>query len=182
MARVPYVTREDLPPEQRRLYDDISQGRGHVSAPFKALLNSPEACAVVSALGQYVRFKSTLPAPLRELAILTVAREINCQYEWTYHEPLARQAGVSDAAIEALRYRRPLKGLPLDEAAVTRYARSLVRAHQAGDALFRALQKRLGTRDMVNLTVTVGYYTLLGLSMKALEVELEPGMEPLLPV
>ncbi|MBI4308233.1 MAG: carboxymuconolactone decarboxylase family protein [Chloroflexi bacterium] len=181
MPRVPYVAREDLPPEQRRLYDDISRGREFVATPFKALLNSPEACAIVSDMARYVRGRSSLPAPLRELTILAVAREIDCQYEWSLHEPLARQAGASDAAIEALRDRRPLKGLPSDEVAVARYARSLVRRHHVSDALFRTLQKRLGTRGIVDLTVTVGHYTSVGLSMKALEVDLEPGMEPLLP-
>lgn len=182
MPRVPYVAREDLPPEQRHLYDDISRGREYMSTPFKALLNSPEACAIVSDMARYVRGKSSLPAPLRELAILAVAREIDCQYEWTLHEPLARQAGASDAAIEALRHHRPLEGLPPDEATVARYAQSLVRKHRVSDALFRTLQKRLGTRGVVDLTVTVGHYTAVGLSMAALEVDLEPGMAPLLPV
>jgi len=50
MPRVPYVAREDLPPEQRHLYDDISRGREYMSTSFKALLNSPVACAIVSAM------------------------------------------------------------------------------------------------------------------------------------
>ena len=182
MARVPYLTRKDLPPGQRRLYDDVSRGREIVATFFKALFNSPEACTIVSDMARYVRGKSSLPAPLRELTILAVAREINCQYEWSLHEPLARKAGAADAMIEALRFRRPLKGLPRDEVAVVRYVQSLVRKHCVSDALFGTVQKQLGTRGVVDLTVTVGHYVSIGLSMVALEIDLERGMKPLLPI
>jgi 4-carboxymuconolactone decarboxylase len=182
MARVPYLTRKDLPPGQRRLYDDVSRGREIVATFFKALFNSPEACTIVSDMARYVRGKSSLPAPLRELTILAVAREIDCQYEWSLHEPLARKAGASDAMIEALRFRRPLKGLPRDEVAVVRYVQSLVRKHCVSDALFGTVQKQLGTRGVVDLTVTVGHYMSIGLSMVALEIDLERGMKALLPI
>ncbi len=48
---------------------------------------------------------------IRELAILTVAREFDCQYAWTSHDSLARQAGVRDEAIAALRDRKAPQGL-----------------------------------------------------------------------
>ena len=182
MARVPYLTRKDLPLKQRRLYDNVSRGREVVATFFKALFNAPEACTIVSDMARYVRGKSSVPAPLRELTILAVAREIDCQYEWSLHEPLARKAGASNAMIEALRRRRPLKGLPRGEVTIIRYVQSLVRKHRVTDALFRNVHKQLGTRGVVDLTVTVGHYVSIGLSMKALEIDLERGMKPLLPM
>jgi len=48
--------------------------------------------------------------------------------------------------------------------------------------LFGTVQKQLGTRGVVDLTVTVGHYISIGLSMVALEIDLERGMKPLLPI
>ena len=63
MARVPEVSREDLPPEHRHIYDEIERSRGYVGGPFKVLLNSPEPAGRAAHLGAYVRFESTLPPP-----------------------------------------------------------------------------------------------------------------------
>ena len=43
MARVPYVQREQLPPEQQKHFDSIAGSRGRVGPNFQTLLNSPEA-------------------------------------------------------------------------------------------------------------------------------------------
>ena len=181
MPRLPYIAREDLPKDQRHMYEDIAQGRGHVPHPFKLLLHSPGACAHVSALGQYVRFKSSLSAPVRELAILVVSRHINCDYEFSYHEPVARKVGVSEAAINAAKFRKSTVGLPSHEAAVIRFSRSLVQRYRASDATYRAIEKMLGVQGAVDLAVGVGYYWLLGVAMDTLGVTLEPEMKSLLP-
>ena len=73
------------------------------------MLNSPEATEVVAAVGEYARYRSTLDPVVREIAVLSTAREHGNEYEWAHHEPLARKAGVSDAAIEAIRIKAYLR-------------------------------------------------------------------------
>ena len=78
MARIPEVSREDLPAEQQQIFDEIARSRGgRVAGPFKVLLNSPEPTGRIAHLGTYVRFESSLSPELHSLSALTVARELN---------------------------------------------------------------------------------------------------------
>jgi Carboxymuconolactone decarboxylase family len=105
MARVPYVQREQLTPEQQQHFDAIAGSRGRVGPNFQALLNSPEAGGRFAAFGEYVRFHGDVPERLKELAIITAAREANNDYVWTAHERLARQQGVTDPKRDPPPYR-----------------------------------------------------------------------------
>ncbi len=181
MARIPLVGREQLSPQNVAVFDAIAQNRGHVPVPFYALLHAPAVASHVSRLGEEVRFHSALPGDLTELAILTTARTANCQYQWTHHVPLARKAGVREAAIEAIRDRRPLTALLPREAAVARFARELLDERQVSDVTFAEAHALLGTQGVVFLTALVGYYNLLAFCINGFELELEPGVQPLLP-
>ncbi len=173
MARVPYVARKDLPESQRYIYDEIAgkRGRTAVGNGFGALLNSPLAASKVSALGAYLRFESEVPATIRELLILTVAREFNCEYEWALHEDLARKAGVSEAIVVAIHERRAPQGLPPDEAGIVRYAHELLRNRHVSDDAFGIVLNQLGIRGLIDVTLIISYYAMLALAFLALKVE-----------
>lgn len=175
MARVPYVAKEDLPEDQRHIYDEIAGSRGKVviGHGFRALLNSPEAAARVGALGAYLRFQSDIQAKIRELVILIVARELDCAYEWTHHQPLALKAGLPEVAIAAIREGKTLDGLLLDEAEIARYVQQLLHDHSVKDDTFNAVLNQLGTKNLVDLTLIVGYYSMLALAFRTLGVELD---------
>lgn len=169
--RVPVVTeRNQLPPDQRHNYDRIADPRGHVSGPFPVLLNSPEVGGRVGHLGAYVRFESGLSGTVRELAILTTARAFDCAYEWAYHEPLARDEGVSGDAIEVVASRESTDGLSEPASLVVRYGRELFREHEVSEAVFRAAEERFGVRGVTELTATMGYYAMLACVINAFEV------------
>ncbi|HXH84355.1 MAG TPA: carboxymuconolactone decarboxylase family protein, partial [Candidatus Tectomicrobia bacterium] len=98
-ARVPLLeSREGLSPAQQEAWDAIAESRGRVVGPFAVLLHSPEVARRVAALGHLLRFEGRLSAVERELAILAVARALDCQFEWAAHAPLARRAGVREDA------------------------------------------------------------------------------------
>ena len=104
MARVPYVQREQLPPEQQKHFDSIAGSRGRVGPNFQTLLNSPEAGGRFAAFGEYVRFHGDVPDRLKELAIITAAREANADLTAVLQEQLAgirvlRLFGRSGAAV-----------------------------------------------------------------------------------
>src|SRR5256714_4412665 len=87
---------ERMSPAQKRVHDAIAGGpRGGVRGPFNALLRSPELADRAQKLGEYVRFSSSLPAALNELAILVTARHWTAQYEWYAHHQLGAKAGLS---------------------------------------------------------------------------------------
>jgi len=85
---------------QRRVRDAIVQGpRGDVRGPFNALLRSPDLADRAQRVGEYIRFGSSLPAKLNELAILVTARHWTAQYEWCAHHQLAMKAGLDPAVM-----------------------------------------------------------------------------------
>ncbi|MSQ26325.1 MAG: hypothetical protein EXR49_08710 [Dehalococcoidia bacterium] len=182
MARIAGVTsRAGLTPAQTETWDELMASRGHVIGPFEVLLHAPELCKQVGRLGALVRFSGGLPKPLLEVAILTTARSQDAQFEWAAHAALARKAGVGEGTIAAIRERTAPAGLSPDEALVFRYVDELLRTKRVSQAAFDAAMGRLGKAQVLELTVTAGYYSLLGAVMNAFEVEPGPG-EPPLPV
>jgi len=177
MARVPYVNRNDLDAEGQKIYDQIRQDRGapEVGRQFRALLNSPKAAGYLTSLGAQLRFQSSMPENLKELAIILVAREWNSAIEWTGHAVLAAKAGVSAESIENIRTRRVPGGLTSQEATIARFVHEMLRYKQVSDATFNEAQAILGDRGIVDLTLTTAYYTAVALAQIALKPEMEPG-------
>ena len=132
MARVPYVSREDLPAEKQSVYDHIEATRGGIDGKgipnsFRLLLNSPDAAEAVGALGEHIRLGSTLHPAFRETAILGVARALDSQYVWAHHEPIARSVGVRPQVIESIRSGRAPMGLPPKEGVFAQAGKEYVR-------------------------------------------------------
>jgi 4-carboxymuconolactone decarboxylase len=139
------------------------------------LLNSPQAAGHLTSLGASLRFQSSMPENLKELAIILVAREWNSDIEWTGHSILAAKAGVSDASIEAIRTRRTAEGLSGDEGVISRFVHEMIQDKQVSDGTYADAEKLVGQRGVVDLTLTVSYYSALGLAQIALQLEMGPG-------
>lgn len=166
--RLPLLTdRDGIPTDHRDAYDRIAASRGSVRGPFGALMHSPPVADRVAHLGAYLRFEGVLPDPLRELAILATARAWDCAYEWAVHADLAVDAGVAEPAIDAVATGDTPADLDPDAAATLRYCRELLDAGTVTDDTFDAARTALGDRGLVELTATVGYYTLLAFVLNA---------------
>src|SRR5262249_12034304 len=113
------LSQHDMTLDQQRVAQAVASGpRGGLRGPFHALLRSPELADRVRHLGDYVRFESTVPAALRELAILLVARFWSAHYEWNAHRRHAAAAGLDPSIADAIEMgKRPAK-LTADEALV----------------------------------------------------------------
>jgi 4-carboxymuconolactone decarboxylase len=171
MARVPLVSdKNQLAPEHHEIFDEISSTRGAVAGPFALLLHDPPLAARVAHLGSYLRFESPLLPRERELVILTVASEMRCEYEWHFHLPLARQAGVPEDIIACLQARTDP---PPGEAPLVPYVRNLLAPRRVDPHLFETLVARLGVPGLVTLTATAGYYAMLACLLNAFDVR--PG-------
>ena len=187
MARVPYISREDLPADKQRLYDHIESTRGSIDGKgmpnsFRLLLNSPNAAEAVGTLGEHVRLRSTLNPAIRETAILGVARALNSQYVWAHHEPVARSVGVRDQVIESIRSGRAPMGLPPKEGVFAQAGKEFVRNGALSKRTFQAVEHLLGPQGAVELVVVVGYYAMLNAVLGSLGIDLDEHLEASLPV
>ncbi|MEE8443171.1 MAG: carboxymuconolactone decarboxylase family protein [Dehalococcoidia bacterium] len=180
MTKVPEITRrEDLPTDQQPIFDEITAGYGgNLVGPFRVLLHSPELARRVSHTGAYIRREATLPADVRELAVIATARELDCQYEWAVHEGGARRAGVGEDVIMAVRDRKAPEGLSSEEAVVVTYAQELLRNHRVSGPTFKAALERFGIEALVELTATIGHYSMLACALNAFEVMPETLLLP----
>jgi 4-carboxymuconolactone decarboxylase len=140
------------------------------------VLHSPELAEHWQQLGALVRYGTSLPARLKEIAILVTARRWNADLEWRIHEAEARKAGVPDAVLDAIREAAVLPaGADVAEREVYEFVRELQENGRVADTCYRAVHDRLGTVGIVELTALIGYYTMVAMMLNAHEVALPEG-------
>ena len=176
MPRITLRDRADMTDEQRRVYDATLAGRrGRVPAPLVAWLASPPLAARAQTLGEFVRYETTLPPRLSELAILLVARHWTAQYEWFAHKPEALKGGLDPAVIDAIAQRRRPRFERDDERAVYEFVVMLQETKGVSDALYRTTVDLLGERRVVELVGLLGYYTLISMTLNVFEIGVPDG-------
>ena len=183
MTRLPNLTkRDEVPDELLEAYDRVAAARqGVVSGPYGILLHSPELALRTAVLGEYTRWNSVLTDRQTETGVLAMARELNANVMWASHVKIGTEAGVPAATIEAIATRVPLDAHDPDEAAIVRYVRELMGpTHRISDATFEAARTALGDQGVVDLTGLLGYYSIVGYTLNAFEVE-PPTGSPALP-
>jgi len=184
---------ENLTPEQRVLADGIRSGprgaiknssaanAGALGGPFNVWLRTPDIGNIIQSLGAAIRFRSSLPPKLNELAIITTARHWAAQYEWIAHHRLALEAGLDPAIGEDIAQgRRPAK-MSDDEAIVYDFSRELHETHGVSDATYKRALDRFGERGVVDLIAVNGYYGLVSMTLNVNRTELPGGVKPPLP-
>ncbi|RAJ66479.1 AhpD family alkylhydroperoxidase [Streptomyces sp. Amel2xB2] len=165
MARLDHV-RHDSEVAER-----IRRRRGGRLTPLDGmLLHSPPVADGWNSLLAAVREHSSLPADIRELAILRVAALNGAPYEWRAHEPVARAAGFTDAQLAALHEGGDVSPLSPRQRAVLDYTDAMTRQVTVSEAVFDALRAHFDDRGIVELTATVGTYNLVSRFLVALEV------------
>jgi 4-carboxymuconolactone decarboxylase len=160
VPRIPLITQKaELPEDRHAEFDAIVAVLHQVGGPFGILMRSPGLAQKVMEAGAHVRLKSTLTMPQRELLILAVSREKDAGFEWASHVTTGRKEGLSEAAIEAARYRdSDLGALTDDERDLILFVRQLLRTNRVQQDLFDRLLARHDERWLVEVTATVGQY------------------------
>jgi 4-carboxymuconolactone decarboxylase len=157
MARLLNLTRDQLRPEDQKLYDAIADNRGGVREPYGVISHRPDLAARVAHTGSYGRYNLDLPEALRETIILATAREIKSPCEFVAHARLARQAGLSENTIKAIAHGTTPQDLAGDEAMLLRYVPGLLRHHSISDVTFTAVRDRFGMQRTLESTALVGH-------------------------
>ncbi len=158
------LTLEQLTPEQERMVTDLLAGtRTSLNGPFNALLRSPEMGNHAQKLGEYVRFKTSVPRRLNEMAILMTARFWSSQYEWYAHEKLALAAGLDPAVIDGIHAGRRPAEMQADESIVYDFCAELRERRRVSDKTFAAAVDLLGEKGVIDLIGNMAYYDLVSM-------------------
>src|SRR5947207_15245379 len=126
-CRLPLPKREELDDAGQRIYDRLADAKGGtirgLRGPGGILLHSPELSRHARPLNRYLRHEAGLGGRVRELAILTTARELDSQFEWAAHEPKALGEGTSQEIIDIIKPRKDTSGLDEADAIVIELGR-----------------------------------------------------------
>ena len=183
--RLPLPKREDLDDAGKAHYDRVVAPGATIAGlqgPSGITLYSPKAAEHARALNRYLRFESGLPARVREIAILTTAREMDSQFEWAAHEPEARKEGVEARVIDVIKHRMPTAGLEERDATVIELGRQIFRDHKVTSEMFAKAKALFGAQKLVELVMLMGNYAGTAALLTAVDMQLHPGQKPLLPM
>jgi len=179
MARLTPITgKNQVPAKDHAIVDAIVQSRGALQGPFTMFLHCPELAGRVAHLGAFVRFEGPLDMRVRVLAAMTVARELDAVYVWGAQTGGARRLGVPEATITAIREKHS-RGIPPEDAQIVEFTRQLMQKHRVDDASVKALRGRFGDEGFIQLTGTIGYYSMLAMTVNACELEAAANAEVL---
>ena len=174
MARLPYLTQDDLKPEDKGLLSrDINL--------YRILVHNPEAMRAFSGLGGYLRHRTTLDARLRELAILQVGWLAKSAYEWSHHVKIGYDFGVTDVDIEALKAETAGRASALEPRAklVLQAARE-IHAGGCSEATFRELEGCFSNAEVLDVVVTAAFYCAVVRLLASFAIDVEPSYMPYL--
>ncbi len=182
--RLPVVKRDALGDVGRKLFEDLVGDARRVTGfqgPTGIRLHSPDAAGPHRELMTYLRFESALPGRDVELAVLTVARELDAQFVWQAHESVALRDGVLPMVIDVVKHRRPLEGLADRDAAIIALGREAIGQRKVSSQTYARALRLFGAKGLVDLSVLFSEYAATAVLLDIFDQQLPPGAAPPLP-
>ncbi|WP_375413642.1 carboxymuconolactone decarboxylase family protein [uncultured Bradyrhizobium sp.] len=175
ITRFPPMTAEQLNPEQKKWAELISvppRNAKFVNPPYRAYIANPDLANRLSALSDYLRWNTSLPPRLSELAILITARQWTAQYEWYAHYPLALKGGLDPQVANDIAAGKRPEAMKEDEAALYDLASALYRDKKVSDPVYKAALGQFGERGIMDIIGIIGYYDLVSMTL----ITMQAGM------
>jgi 4-carboxymuconolactone decarboxylase len=179
--RLPPIPASQLTPAQREAVEAFRTARGGaITGPFHPLLRSPELMTRTRAMGDYLRYKSSLPPRYSEFVILLTAREWSQQYEWNAHYPIAIKAGLDPDIANAIAEGRRPTAMSAEQAALFDFCRELHRDKSVSDAAYAQVLQLFGEQGVVDAIGISGYYSMLAMVLNTARTPAGESGSPLL--
>src|SRR5438270_11903010 len=167
---------DEMNPAQKTMMEHLVAGeRRGAGGPFNVLLRSPEMGDLAQQFGASMRFHSSLPRKLNEMAIIITARHWTAQYEWNAHRTAAAQAGLNEAIIQSIAAGKRPASMDADETVVYNFATELLNKHEVSDAIFKVTKDKFGEKGVVDLIGVMGYYQLVSMLLNVDRYPLPAG-------
>jgi 4-carboxymuconolactone decarboxylase len=178
------VRRDDLDAAGKKVYDDHMAEGINLGGPGPVSLRmwDPPVAEHGHAMNQYVRNKAGLSRDVVELVILTTTRELNAEFEYSGHEPAGLKAGLSQQVIDAVKFRRPLTGLPERDAAIIQLTREAVGQRKVSPETFARAERLFGKKALVTMGAIMGEYNSAAILLAIAGQQMPAGRKSLLPV
>jgi 4-carboxymuconolactone decarboxylase len=179
LDRMPEIPVDKMTDAQKKAAEEFAAGRGTpVFGPFIPMLRSPEVMLRAKAMGDYLRYKNSLPPKISEFAILITARHWSQQYEWAVHFPIAFNAGLGSEMLKTVAEGRFPKGLYESEQLCYEFCIELLNNQCVSDETYSWAVSKWGEHGVIDLVGVCGYYTFLAMIMNVARTALPKGTQP----
>ena len=172
MTRLPMMSLEEMPEKTRNM---ITGGKSQLSVLNinKMMAHAEHSVRHFMRMGNSLLTQAKLDARLRELSILRIAYLCDSRYEWYQHEIVAKQVGVPEQQITAVRQDRDSLVFNDQERAVLRYTEEVTVNVKSSEESFAELSQFLSHQELVELTLTIGFYNMVARFLENTGVEIE---------
>jgi 4-carboxymuconolactone decarboxylase len=189
MSRLPSLHENDLGEDALAIWNrltrmqslDVFTQDGGLSGPFNAFLYAPEIGGRLAELGTTLLTRTSVPRRTLELMVITVGAHWKAEFEWYAHARMARENGVPDSVIAAIGTGDVPSFESDDDTVMYRVARQLVESGRLDDATYRAAERIVGTRGLVEVISLCGFYTLISFLLNGFDVPVPPGERTMWP-
>ena len=177
--RFPQLTMDQLNDAQRPLGEEVMKiSSVGIGGPYNPLMRSPVLGQRLFDLFHYLRWETSVPVKLNELAIIIIARQWRSQVEWFAHAPLAAKAGLKPEIIAELKEGKRPTGMAEDETVVYDFVTELTTVQKVSDETFARAKKVFTDQQIVDLTAVAGNYVMVAMMLAMAEETVPPGKEP----
>jgi len=173
MARIPYINKEEATPEVAEFFAKMESHGASVLNLWKMAAHSPVTLKHMVRLGNSILSRTQLDPKLREIVILRVAEVLDCAYERKAHTVLGREVGMTDEQVASVRDWEGSDVFSAAERAALRYTDEVTRNGKASRSAFSEMGKHLSHKEMMELTITAGFYGMLARLLLTFEVDPE---------
>lgn len=172
-GRLPLLDPATLNKAQRNLYEAFQKSwvkfadkigvramtdDGQMIGPFNFFLLHPEVTAKLSDFQDAEEANTTLPKRVREVVIITVGAVWGADYELYARGHAAREAGLSESALNTLKAGQIPDDLSQEEKIAARLARALATRHRVDDDLYHAAEQAFGRTGLFDIVAVMGVY------------------------
>ena len=184
LSRLPAVERESLDDYGKAVYDRvIGRDRAQpMTGPGGISMHIPPVADAMDILNKYLRYESVIGRRYIEVAILVAARAFDQQYEWASHEPTALEEGAPQAVIDAIKYNRPVTGLPEKEALIIQYGREIFQDHHLSAETWARAVDIFEQQGAFEIAAIMADYTLASIMLHAVNQQIPSDRTARMPV
>jgi alkylhydroperoxidase family enzyme len=173
MPRIAYANIKEAPEKIRDFFQKMGGADTEVQNIFRMIAHSDISVREFIRLGSRLLTKPHLEPRYRELAILRIAKLLGARYEWAHHVPIAVGTGVTREQVREIGEWRESSLFTKEERTVLEFTDEVVHDSQPGDDTFAAASEFLDPSSLVELTLSIGYWSMVAKFLKTFQIDVE---------
>jgi alkylhydroperoxidase family enzyme len=177
-SRVPLITNETPDPDVQKAFQPTLSRGGYILNLNRMIANAPKLMAPAGAYARALRYTSDdIPRNYREMLIVRTLEVEGGDYEYALHTHMARSCGVSQAQIDALKGWKTSNLFDEKAKAMLAFSDEMDTPQGVSDATYKKFSSLFTPRQIVELTLTAGWYIGHSHESRALHLPIDSDLD-----